>query len=232
MPEVRTLTIVMPVYNEAATLRASVDRLLKTELPVATEILLVDDGSTDGGMDSVADLEADGRIRVIRHPRNRGKGASIRTGIDEATGDALTILDADLEYDPSDYNELLQPMLHEEADVVYGTRSFGSHTAYSFWYVIGNRAVNLWASFLFNAWLTDVETCFKLARTSVWRSLEIRSNGFGIEAESTAKFLRDGHRIYEVPIGYTARSREEGKKLDWTDGVEALWILFKIRVLG
>jgi glycosyltransferase involved in cell wall biosynthesis len=230
--EIRTLTIVMPVYNEAATLRSSVDRLLKTELPVQTEVLLVDDGSTDGCMDAVADLEADGRIRVIRHPRNRGKGAAIRTGIDAATGDALTILDADLEYDPADYEELLQPMLHEEADVVYGTRSFGSHTAYSFWYVLGNRFVNLWASFLFNAWLTDVETCFKLARTEIWRSLDIRSSGFGLEAEATAKFLRDGHQIYEVPIGYKARTREEGKKLDWTDGVEALWILLRIRLGG
>ena len=232
MQEFGTLTIVMPFYNEVATLRASVDRLLKTELPVPTEILLVDDGSSDGSAEAVADLETDGHIRVIRHHRNLGKGAAIRTGIDAATGEALTILDADLEYDPADYAALLEPMVREEADVVYGTRSFGSHTAYSFWYVLGNRAVNLWASFLFNAWLTDVETCFKLAKTSVWRSLDIQSKGFGIEAESTAKFLRDGHRIYEVPIGYKARSREEGKKLDWTDGVEALWILLRIRLLG
>jgi hypothetical protein len=127
---------------------------------------------------------------------------------------------------------MLRPVLEDDAKVVYGTRSFGAHTAFSFWYVLGNRFLSFWASFLFNTWLSDVETCYKLAPVSIWRSLEIKSRGFGVEAEVTAKFLRRGHRIYEVPISYKARGREEGKKLNWTDGLEALWILLRIRLFG
>ncbi len=225
-----TLTVVMPIYNEGATLRAAVERMLKTDLPVPVELLLVDDGSTDRATDDLQDLVDAGSISLIKHERNKGKGAAIRTGIDGANGEILTILDADLEYDPTDYTRLLEPLLAGDADVVYGTRSFGAHTAFSFWFVMGNKLVNFWASLLFDTWLTDVETCFKMARTSVWRSLDIRSQGFGLEAESTGKFLRSGHRIYEVPISYKARSREEGKKLNWTDGVEALWILLRVRL--
>ncbi len=226
------LTVVVPVYNERATIRDSIERLRKTELPLPVEVIVVDDGSTDDTADAIAELVADGTVRLLRHARNRGKGAAIRTGLREATGDVLTIMDADLEYDPADYGLLLEPIMGGDARVSYGTRSFGAHTAFSFWYVIGNRALALWASFLFDTWLSDVETCFKMAETGLWRSLAITSDGFGIEAEVTGKFLKSGHRIYEVPIRYRARSREEGKKLRWTDGLEALWILLRVRLRG
>ena len=226
------LTIVMPVYNEAPTLRTAVKRLLETELPIDVEILLVDDGSTDGSLETVADLEETDQIRVVRHAQNQGKGAAVRTGIDEAQGDYLTILDADMEYDPSDYRQLLEPMLAGEARVAYGTRHFGSHTAYSFWHVVGNRFVTLWASFLFNAWLTDLETCFKVAETALWREADLQSAGFGMEAEITGKFLKAGHRIYEAPISYNARRREEGKKLTYRDGFVAVWVLARVRYRG
>jgi glycosyltransferase involved in cell wall biosynthesis len=228
----QTLTLIMPVYNERATLRAAVERALKTELPLPVELILVDDGSVDGSLDTVVDLAAPGRLRLIRHRRNRGKGAAIRTGIEVAGGDLLGVLDADLEYDPADYRQLLEPVLEGEARVVYGTRAFGAHTAFSFWYVVGNKLVNLWASFLFDAWLSDVYTCFKLAPTAMWRSLELRSDGFGVEAESTAKFLARGEQIYEVPISYRARSREQGKKIRPADGAEAFWVLLRLRLAG
>lgn len=224
------LTIVVPVFNEAATIRRSLDRLLKAEIPIPVEILVVDDGSVDESTGLISDLIEAGKVKLVRHQKNLGKGAAVRTGIDSAEGDVLTIFDADLEYDPNDYKTLLIPILEGEARVVYGTRSFGAHTAYSFWYVLGNRFLGFWASFLFNTWISDIETCFKVAETQIWRSLRLRSRGFGIEAEATGKFLREGYRIYEIPIQYRARSREEGKKLQWTDGVAALWILFKIRL--
>lgn len=226
------LTIVVPVYNEAATIRASLERLIKVQLPLPVEILVVDDGSTDNSLSEVRHLEADGHIRVLSHPRNRGKGAAIRTAIENARGDLLTICDADLEYDATDYSVLLEPLLDGRARVTYGTRSFGAHTSFSFWYVIGNRLVTFVASFLFNSWLSDIETCFKLSETRIWKELQLTSTGFGIEAEATGKFLRAGYRIFEVPIRYTARTREEGKKLNWTDGVQALWILLLVRLFG
>ena len=232
MSQIEVLTVIMPVYNERATLRTSVERLLKTELPLALEVLVVDDGSTDGSAEMIADLAEAGELRLIRHARNQGKGAAIRSALEQATGDVLTVFDADLEYDPGDFRKLLQPILSGEARVVYGTREFGAHTAYSFWYVIGNKVLALWASFLFNTWLSDVETCLKMAKTSLWRSLPLRSEGFGIEADVTAKVLRSGERIYELPISYRARTRAEGKKLRWSDGIEAMWIMLRIRVFG
>ena len=228
----RLLTVIMPVFNERATLRAAVDRMLKTDLPVPTELVVVDDGSTDGGIDTIADLEDGERVSIVRRERNLGKGAAVRAGLRSARGDITTILDADLEYDPADLRKLLEPLLAGEATVVYGTRSFGAHTAFSFWYVIGNKALALWASFLFNTWLSDVETCFKVAGTTLWRELTLRSNDFGIEAEMTGRVLGSGHRIYEVPIEYRSRTRAEGKKLSWTDGVQALWILLRVRLSG
>lgn len=227
-----TLTVVVPVYNEAVTLRASVEKLMKAQLPLRLEILVVDDGSTDDGIDAIGDLREAGDLRVVRHETNRGKGAAVRTGIEEASGELLTIYDADSEYNPADFAALLAPLIEGDAEVVYGTRQFGAHNAYGFWYVIGNRVVALYASFLFNTWLTDIETCFKVAPTETWRSLDLRSSGFGIEAEVTARLLRNGHRIYELPISYKARSREEGKKLIWTDGVVALWVMTLIRITG
>ncbi|MEO6988117.1 MAG: glycosyltransferase family 2 protein [Aquihabitans sp.] len=227
-----SLTIVMPVYNERATLRTALDRLLAVEMPVPTEILVVDDGSTDRCTDLIADLVESGAVKLLTQDPNQGKGAALRRGIAEATGELLTILDADLEYDPADFPALLQPILDEEAKVVYGARSYGGHAAYSFWFVIGNKMLALWASLLFDAWLTDIETCLKVAPTATWRQVDLRSNGFGIEAELTGKILAMKERIFEVPISYRARGREEGKKIQWTDGVVALWILLRIRLRG
>jgi glycosyltransferase involved in cell wall biosynthesis len=232
MPEEtpESLTVLIPVLNEVATLRTALERLLKTDLGLRLDVVVIDDGSTDGSVTSIEDLVQKGEVRVVSHDRNRGKGAALRTGIEAARGDLLTVLDADLEYDPADYRAMIQAIVEDGAEVVYGKRSFGTHSAYSFWYVIGNKAVSFWASFLFNAWLSDLETCLKMSRLDVWRSLELKQNGFGIEAEATGRFLLSGRRIQEVPIRYKARNREEGKKLQWTDGVEAVLILLKIRV--
>ena len=227
-----SLTIVMPVYNERATLRTALDRLLAVEMPVSTEILVVDDGSTDGCTELITDLVESGAVKLLTQDPNQGKGAALRRGIAEASGELLTILDADLEYDPADFPALLQPILDHEATVVYGARSYGGHAAYSFWFVIGNKMLALWASLLFDAWLTDIETCLKVAPTATWRKVDLRSNGFGIEAELTGKILAMKERIFEVPITYRARGREEGKKIQWTDGVVALWILLRIRLRG
>lgn len=227
-----SLTIVMPVYNERATLRTALDRLLAVEMPVPTEILVVDDGSTDGCTDTITDLIEKGDVKLLVQESNQGKGAALRRGIAEADGEYLSILDADLEYDPGDFPALLEPIISGDAKVAYGTRSYGGHAAYSFWFVMGNKMLALWASFLFDAWLTDIETCLKLAPTEVWRKVDLRSNGFGIEAEVTGKLLTMKQRIFEVPISYRARGREEGKKIQWTDGVAALWILLRIRLRG
>jgi glycosyltransferase involved in cell wall biosynthesis len=229
-PGYTRLTVVMPCFNERATLRTALERLLAVDMPLPTEVLVVDDGSTDGCIDTIADLEADGRVRVLRQPTNQGKGAALQRGFADATGDLLTILDADLEYDPADLPSLIEPVMAGETRVVYGARSYGGHAAYSFWFVIGNKLVALAASVLFDAWLTDVETCLKVAPTELWRKVDIRSKGFGIEAEVTGKFLKMGERIFEGPISYRARGREEGKKIQWTDGIEALWILLRIRL--
>jgi dolichol-phosphate hexosyltransferase len=222
------LSVLMPVYNEAETIDSAVKRVLAVDYPCEVELVLVDDGSKDGTAEVLASLD-EPRLIKHRHPRNRGKGAAIRTAAEVATGDYMIICDADLEYSPEEIPSLLEPVLHAKAEVVYGTRTFGSHTAYSFWYVMGNKAVTMWANLLYNAWISDLETCFKLMPLALYRSLDVKSAGFGMEAEVTAKLLRSGHRPYEVPISYTARSREEGKKLTSRDGVEALWILLRLR---
>jgi glycosyltransferase involved in cell wall biosynthesis len=222
------LSILMPVYNESATVVQVVKRVLDVTYPCEIELVAVDDGSRDGSADLLAALD-DPRLRVVRHERNRGKGAAIRTAAGSATGDYMIICDADLEYSPDDIPRLVDVVLKGDAEVVYGTRSFGSHTAYSFWYVLGNKLVTLAANVLFNAWLSDIETCYKLMPVALYRSLDVRSAGFGMEAEVTGKLLKRGTRPYEVPISYRARSREEGKKLTWKDGVEALWILSATR---
>jgi glycosyltransferase involved in cell wall biosynthesis len=222
------LSVLMPVYNEASTLDAAIKRVLGVEFPCEIELVLVNDGSRDATGDILA-AYSDDRIAVHTHARNRGKGAAIRTAAEVATGDYMIICDADLEYSPEEIPSLLAPVLAGEAEVVYGTRTFGSHTAFSFWYVMGNKTVTMFANVLYNSWISDLETCFKLMPVALYRSLDIRSTGFGMEAEVTAKLLRSGHRPYELPISYTARSREDGKKLTWRDGVEALWILLRLR---
>jgi glycosyltransferase involved in cell wall biosynthesis len=229
MSDAVKLSILMPVYNEAQTVQAVVKRVLDVDFPCPVEVVIVDDASTDGTAEILGDIH-DERLVKLRHPVNRGKGAAIRTAVGAATGDFMVPLDADLEYQPEEIPKLLEPVLRGEAEVVYGNRGFGSHAAYSFWYVMGNKGVTTVANVLFNAYIADLETCFKLMPLDLLRSLRITSEGFGMEAEITGKLLARGIRPFEVPITYRARSREAGKKITWRDGVEAIWILSRIRL--
>ena len=223
------LSILMPVYNEHATLASAVKDVLNVNFPCEFELVIVDDGSTDGTRDLYPSLAGDPRVSVVMHERNRGKGAAIRTAAEAASGDYVIMCDADLEYSPAEIPSLLAPVLAGQAEVVYGTRTFGSHNAYSYAYVLGNKGVTTFANVLFNSYISDLETCFKLMPAALYRQLNIRQTGFGMEAEVTGKLLRRGIRPYEVPISYKARSREAGKKLTWRDGAEALWILTRQR---
>jgi dolichol-phosphate hexosyltransferase len=223
------LSVLMPVYNEAGTLAEAIKLVLAVDYPCEMELVVVDDGSTDRTPEVLAGLEPEPIVRR-RHTSNRGKGAAIQTAARAATGDYVVICDADLEYSPEEIPKLLEPVLRGDVQVVYGTRSFGSHTAFSFWYVLGNKAVTMFANALFDTWISDLETCFKLMPLALYRDLDIRSTGFGMEAEVTGKLLKRGLLPYEVPIRYKARRREEGKKLTWRDGVEALWILARVKV--
>jgi glycosyltransferase involved in cell wall biosynthesis len=210
------LSILMPVYNEAATLETALERVLAVDYPCDIELVAVDDGSADATGKILA-ANDDPRLSVHTHAVNRGKGAAIATAVAVAVGDYVMMCDADLEYAPEEIPRLLGPIMSGEATVVYGTRTFGSHNAYSYLYVLGNKGVTLAANLLFNVYISDLETCFKLVPTQLWRSLDIRSLGFGMEAEVTGKLLRRGIRPYEVPITYK-------------DGVEALAILARERV--
>ncbi|WP_206443287.1 glycosyltransferase family 2 protein [Candidatus Protofrankia californiensis] len=222
------LSILMPVFNEEATLASAVKRVLDVGYRSEIELVVVNDGSTDGTR-SILDALDDPRVVVVHQPVNRGKGAAVRTASDLATGDYLVICDADLEYAPEEIPALLEPVLAGEAEVVFGSRTFSGNTAFSFWYVVGNKLVTLAANVLFNSYISDLETCFKLLPVSLYRELDVRSAGFGMEAEVTAKLLARGIRPFEVPISYKARTRAQGKKLTWWDGVEALWILGSVR---
>jgi dolichol-phosphate hexosyltransferase len=222
------LSVLIPVYNEERTLERLLDAV--EERAEVSELVIVDDGSTDRTAEILGARDFKIAVHVIRHERNRGKGAALRTAIAAATGDVALVQDADLEYDPVDFPLLLAPIERGRAEVVYGSRSFAAHSAYSFWFVIGNKLVTLWTNVLFNSYLSDMETGYKLMPLSVWRSLDLQSDGFDIEPEITAKLLKSGHRIYEVPISYAARGRLDGKKLTWRDGVMALWTLARIRV--
>lgn len=223
------LSILMPVYNEEARLGTALKQVLAVDFPCEVELVVVDDGSRDGTREILAKID-DPRVRVVLHERNRGKGGAIKTAVANATGTFMVIFDADLEYDPNDIPKLLAPVLDGRAEVVYGNRTFGSHSSFSFWYVLGNKLVTTAANMLFNCYLGDLETCFKLMPLDLYRALDIHSRGFGMEAEVTGKLLRRRVRPYEVPITYAARSREEGKKITWRDGVHALWILLVERV--
>ena len=229
---VTKLTIGVPVYNERERVRAALKALLDASFPVGVEVIVVDDGSTDDTWQILNDMALPPNVRLVRHDRNRGKGAAVRTAIAEATGDVFVPFDADLEYDPDDLVRCLQPLIEREADVVFGTRAFGSNTAFNFWYVMGNKFITLVANVLFNCYISDLETCFKVVRTDVLRGLDLRSDGFDIEPEVTGKLLRTGHRPFEVPIAYKARTRLEGKKINWLDGVRAIWVLLRVRVTG
>jgi glycosyltransferase involved in cell wall biosynthesis len=223
------LSILMPVYNEEARVADAVKQALDVNYPCEIELVIVDDGSRDATAEILHGFD-DPRLTVVIQPRNQGKGAAISKAVETACGEYMVILDADLEYDPQDIPKLLVPVLDGRAEVVYGNRSFGSHSSFSFWYVMGNKAVTTAANMLYNCYLGDLETCFKLMPIELYRSLNVRSAGFGMEAEVTGKLLRRGVRPFEVPISYRARTREEGKKITWRDGVEALAILARERV--
>ncbi len=224
------LSILMPVFNEAATLESAIDRVLATELGAESfELIVMDDGSQDGTRAVLEGREWPENVRVFFGARNQGKGHAIRAALREARGTYVTILDADLEYDPADLAKLLPPLRDGIADAVFGTRNFQAHSAFSFWYVMGNRAISLATNVIYNTWLTDVYTCFKMTTTERMRSLPLRASGFTIEAEITGLLLRSGARIYEVPITYVARSREEGKKIRAKDGFLGLAALVRCR---
>jgi glycosyltransferase involved in cell wall biosynthesis len=222
----------MPVFNERQTVNAAAESVLGVDLGAGRELelVLVDDGSTDGTRELIDEAAWAPNVRVLLHDRNLGKGAAVRTALVQAKGEYSTILDADLEYDPANLPALLAPLLAGEADAVYGVRGFQAHSAYSFWYVVGNKGVTFAANLLYNAWLSDLMTCHKLMPTALFRSLDLRADGFAIEAEITARLLRRGASIYEVPVTYRARSRGEGKKLTSADGLRVLATLARCRV--
>jgi glycosyltransferase involved in cell wall biosynthesis len=226
------LSVLMPVFNERPTLATAVEQVLAVEPEVVggLELVVVDDGSTDGTSELLDEAAWPDNVRVFHHDRNRGKGAAVRTALEQANGEYSTILDADLEYDAGNFPSLLRPLVSGDAEAVYGVRGFQAHSAYSFWYVVGNKAVTLAANVLYNAWLSDLMTCHKVMGTSLFRSLPLRTRGFAIEAEITARLLQAGARIYEVPITYRARSREEGKKLTAGDGFRVLATLARCRL--
>jgi glycosyltransferase involved in cell wall biosynthesis len=222
------LSVIVPVYDERNTVVEIVRRMRSVELPLDLEILVVDDGSTDGTRDVLPQL-ADSTVRVITHERNRGKGAAIRSGLEHVTGDLVLVQDADLEYDPADWPKLLAPMLRGKAQVVYGSRFTGERRNMLFLHWVGNRFLSLVTNVLYNTTLSDMETCYKLFDRTVLEGITLRATRFEFEPEVTAKILRRGIRIYEVPISYTGREFDEGKKITWRDGVIALWTLVKYR---
>ena len=223
-----TLGVIVPAYNEAATIGRILGRVLLQEC--VQQVIVVDDASTDRTFELAQASREDSRVVVLRHPRNRGKGAAIRTGLEAVTAPIVIIQDADLEYDPVDYPKLIHPILDGRADVVYGVRGFAGQTAYSYWFVKGNQLVTTATNVLFNCYIQDMETGFKAMRTSLMRRLGLTGDRFDIEPEITGRILRLGYRIHEVPIDYYARSREEGKKLTLRDGVRALMVLLRIRL--
>ncbi len=226
-----TLTILMPVFNELSTVERAIDDALTAELPVTgRQLVLIDDGSTDGTRELLQGRDWPDNITLVLHDRNRGKGAALQTGLQHATGTWAAILDADLEYRASDLGPLLEPLLEGRANVVFGTRSWSSHSAFSFWYVMGNKGVTLATNVIYNCFISDVMTCHKAMSTKLFRSLRLRERGFAIEPEIAARVLRSGERIYEVPISYAARTREEGKKLTSMDGIRVLRTLLRCRV--
>ncbi len=230
-----TLSVVIPIFNERGTLLEILRRVLAVELPLAKQIILVDDGSTDGTRELYPTLDEhfpDADIRVLTHAQNRGKGAALRTGFAAATGDIVLVQDADLEYHPDDYPRLLEPILDGRADVVYGSRFVGgqAHRVLYFWHMIGNRFLTLLSNAMTNLNLTDMETCYKVFRRPVLEPIRIRSDRFGVEPELTAKIARGRWRIYEVGIRYAGRSYEEGKKITWRDGLQAIYTILRFRL--
>jgi glycosyltransferase involved in cell wall biosynthesis len=220
------LSVVMPVFNERTTVEEIIRRVLAVKLRL--ELIVVDDGSTDGTTAILKDLQGALGFTLL-HQANAGKGAALRRGFEAVTGDLVIIQDADLEYSPDEYPQLIDLICSGHADVVYGSRFLGRHRVFLFTHYLGNRLVTFAANVLYNTMLTDMETCYKVMRVDVLRSLNLRSNDFGIEPEITAKIFKRGYRVYEVPITYAGRGYDEGKKITWTAGLVALWVLLKYR---
>ena len=224
------LSIIMPVYNERETLREILRQVRAVELPdIEKEIIVIDDGSTDGSRDILNDEAQAGDLVVLYHEQNRGKGAAVRTGIEHASGDIIIIQDADLEYDPRDYEKLIQPIIEGRVTVVYGSRFLGPRKAMLFWHMLGNKLLTLTTNILYNTILSDMETCYKCFRADVVKDIPLRARRFELEPEITAKVLKRGHRIFEVPISYYGREYHEGKKISWRDAPLAFWTLLKYR---
>jgi glycosyltransferase involved in cell wall biosynthesis len=221
------LSVVMPVYNELATVEEMIRRVLA--VPIRTELIVVDDCSTDGTRDLLSRLQPDLGFTLLLQPRNAGKGSALRRGFDAVRGDLVIIQDADLEYSPEEFPELIELICQGRADVVYGSRFLGRHRVFMFTHYAGNRLLTFITNVLYNTMLSDMETCYKVMRTEVLRSMRLESDGFGIEPELTAKIFKRGFRVYEVPITYDGRGYEEGKKITWRDGMVALWVLLKYR---
>jgi glycosyltransferase involved in cell wall biosynthesis len=221
------LSVVMPVYNERDTIEEIIRRVVA--VPLRTQLIVVDDCSSDGTREILARLQAELGFTLLLQPRNQGKGSALRRGFATVSGDIVVIQDADLEYSPEEFPHLIELICDGRADVVFGSRFLGRHRVFLFTHYLGNRVVTLMTNLLYNTMLTDMETCYKVMRAEVLRSMQLNSNGFGIEPELTAKIFKRGYRVYEVPITYDGRGYQEGKKITWRDGVIALWVLLKYR---
>jgi dolichol-phosphate hexosyltransferase len=222
----------MPVYNERATVEEAIAAVLDADLGMDRELIVVDDGSTDGTRELLRDGSWPAEVRVLFHDRNWGKGAAVRTALAEARGDFTAIMDADLEYDPSDLAVLMEPLVEGVTNAVFGVRAFDGYTSHSFLYVLGNRGVTLVANMLFNVYLRDLMTCHKAIRTDLFRSLDLTESGFTIEPQITARLIQKGERIFEVPVHYKARGHQEGKKLTGRDGLRVIGTLIRSRMEG
>jgi glycosyltransferase involved in cell wall biosynthesis len=221
------LSVVMPVYNERDTIEEMIERVMAVP-GIRIEFIVVDDGSTDGTSDQLRALQKKHGFKLY-HKENGGKGSALRVGFKQVTGDLVIIQDADMEYSPEEFPDLIELICQGRADVVYGSRFLGRRRVFLYTHYLGNRLLTFLTNILYNTILTDMETCYKAMRVEVLRSFELKSNGFGIEPEITAKIFKRGYRVYEVPITYDGRGYDEGKKITWRDGVVALWVLVKYR---
>ncbi len=223
------LSILMPVYNELERVERAISEVLATELPDEFELIVVDDGSTDGTREILRGNDWDPRMRLLEHEGNQGKGAAIRTGLEQARGEYSAIFDADLEYDPDDLALLMPPLMDGRTNACFGVRAFDGYTSHSFLFVMGNKGVTLACNVLFNVYLHDIMTCHKMIRTDVFKGLSLKAPGFAIEPEITARLVQRGERIFEVPVHYRARSTDEGKKLTALDGFRVIATLLRCR---